>query len=135
MAGNGGWRFTAVVSQEQARALFSRTLSEAQVRLHGQAAASLAVRRAVLVPDRRERLPTPTLGWRDGGEVAVRPDDPQGTQAVEPYFEMQALIEPAAGAAVLAGMTGIVRVPLPPRPLAEQAWLSLQQLVQKRYRL
>lgn len=136
IAGADQWRFSAVVSQEQARELFALATPTAQVRLHGQADALVASQRLVLLPYQSERLPSPTLGWRDGGEVAVRPDDPQGTQALEAYYEMQAFLDPAAlPALALHGMTGRVRVALPPQPLFEQARQALLQLVQKRYRL
>lgn len=134
-----GLRFSAVVSQEQADALFGRPLQGAELRLRGQAGAVIQPARLLLVPYQSERLVSPALGWQGGGSVAVRPDDAQGTKAMDPYFELQAFFgdagEGAGQALALQGMTGWLRVPLPARPLAAQGWQAVQQLLQKRYRL
>jgi len=135
-----GLRFSAVVSQEQADALFARLgqgqAGGAELRLRGQADRVLQPSRLLLLPYQSERLVSPALGWQGGGAVAVRPDDPQGLQALEPYFELQAPFDAAAGSALaLQGMTGWLRVPLPARPLAAQAGEALRQLLQKRYQL
>jgi hypothetical protein len=66
----------------------------------------------------------------------VRPDDPQGLATVDTYYELQAsLAVPGADVVALHGMTGWLRVPLPPATLWEQAERALRQLVQKRYAL
>ena len=132
----GGLRFAAVVSQEQADRLFRRDLSGAELRLGGQAGQVLVPQRLLLVPYERDRLVSPALGWQAGGAVAVRPDDPQGLTTVDTFYELQASFD-AQGQDVVAlhGMTGWLRVPLPPATLWEQAERTLRQLVQKRYAL
>ena len=76
------------------------------------------------------------LGWQAGGAVAVRPDDPKGVQALDPFFELYAWFEPPADdVKTLDGMTGWLRIPLPSKPLAMQATRSMQQLLQKRFSL
>jgi putative peptide zinc metalloprotease protein len=130
----GGLRFSAVVSQEQADRLFRHDLAGAQLRLGGQAAQALTVQRLVLVPFERDRLASPALGWHAGGSVPVRPDDPQGLTPVDTFFELQASFATEGGGVVaLHGMTGWLRVPLPPSTPLEQAQRALRQLVQKRY--
>ena len=67
--------------------------------------------------------------------VALRLDDSTGTMAAEPFFELRAeLADPAAASrAGLHGMSGVLRVELPPRPLWQRWQASLQQLLQQRY--
>jgi hypothetical protein len=68
--------------------------------------------------------------------VPVRPDDPQGLTTVDTYYELQASFAvPGVDVVALHGMTGWLRVPLPPATLWEQAERALRQLVQKRYAL
>lgn len=138
----GGLRFSAVVSQEQAESLFDRPLQDTELRLRGQADAAIHPARLVLVPHQSQRLVSPALGWQGGGSVAVQPDDPQGVKAVDPYFELQAQFSASASgvadggdALALHGMTGWLRVPLPPRTAAQQVARALRQLMQKRYQL
>jgi putative peptide zinc metalloprotease protein len=131
-----GLRFAAVVSQEQARALFAREPGGAELRLAGQSGEVLVPRQIVLVPYQRERLASPALGWQAGGTVPVRPDDPEGLRAVESFYELQAVFDAdAARVTALHGMTGWLRVPLPPASLFEQGERALRQLLQKRYAL
>lgn len=138
----GGLRFSAVVSQEQAESLFGHTLQDAELRLRGQADAAIRPASLVLVPHQSRKLVSPALGWQGGGPVAVQPDDPQGVKAVDSYFELQATFTaraagPSADGQALAlhGMTGWLRVPLPPRTAAEQVARAMRQLLQKRYQL
>jgi len=129
-------RFTAVVSQEQADRLFDRNLADTQLRLQGQPRRPLVPDGLRLVPYERDRLVSPALGWLSGGAVPVRPDDPQGISTVDTYFELQASFDAReTGLLALHGMTGWLRVPLPPSTLAEQAERALRQFVQKRYSL
>ncbi len=96
----------------------------------------LVPQRLLLLPYERDRLVSPALGWQAGGAVAVRPDDPQGLTTVDTFYELQASFG-VQGQDVVAlhGMTGWLRVPLPPATLWEQAERALRQLVQKRYAL
>jgi putative peptide zinc metalloprotease protein len=136
LVGSIGLRFSAAVSQEQADQLFRRDLSAAELRLGGQAGQILVPEGLLLVPYERDRLISQALGWQSGGTVPVRPDDPQGLSTVDTYYELQASFS-TSGRDVLAlhGMTGWVRVPLPPATLWEQASRALRQLLQKRYSL
>ncbi|MBP6900710.1 MAG: biotin/lipoyl-binding protein [Burkholderiaceae bacterium] len=138
----GGLRFSAVVSQEQAQSLFGQRLDGAELRLRGQAGEPVRPTRLVLVPHQSQKLMSSALGWQGGGSVAVRPDDPRGVEAMDPYFELQAQFAAGSGgqadgsqALALHGMTGWLRVPLPPRTAAEQLVRAWRQLLQKRYQL
>jgi putative peptide zinc metalloprotease protein len=136
LVGPTALRFSAAVSQEQADQLFRQDLSAAELRLGGQAGQVLVPERLLLVPYERDRLISQALGWQSGGTVPVRPDDPQGLSTVDTYYELQANFS-TSGLDVVAlhGMTGWVRVPLPPATLWEQAGRALRQLLQKRYSL
>jgi putative peptide zinc metalloprotease protein len=131
-----GLRFAAVVSQEQARELFARDPGGAELRLSGQAGEVLVPRQVVLLPYQRERLASAALGWHAGGTVPVRPDDPEGLRALESFYELQVAFDAdASRVTALHGMTGWLRVPLPPSSLFEQGERALRQLLQKRYAL
>jgi putative peptide zinc metalloprotease protein len=131
-----GLRFSAVVSQEQARALFERPLDGAELRLAGQSDRTLVPRQLLLLPYQQDRLASPALGWSAGGSVPVKPDDPEGTRSLESFFELQAIFDlEGSDVAAWHGMTGWLRVPLPAMTLLEHAERALRQLLQKRYAL
>ena len=73
------------------------------------------------------------------GEVPVAASDSSGRQAVEPFFmfraEMQLDTLRGIAAPLRHGRAGWVRIRLPPRPLAVQAWRSANQYFQRRYKL
>jgi putative peptide zinc metalloprotease protein len=136
LANPGRLHFSAVVSQEQANALFAQPLVGAELRLAGQAGQTLLPRDLVLVPYQRDRLVSPSLGWQAGGTVPVRPDDPEGLRAIDSFYELQAQLDAGdARVTALHGMTGWLRVPLPPSSLLEQGVRAIRQLLQKRYAL
>jgi len=128
-------RFTAVLPQSQAAELFGHAGAPAELRLVSRRSESLQVTALQLVPYQRQRLASASLGFSGGGEVALRLDDSTGTMAAEPFFELRAeLADPAAASrAGLHGMSGVLRVELPPRPLWQRWQASLQQLLQQRY--
>lgn len=129
-------RMSAVISQEQANELFERPVQGIELVLNNRSHVKLRPSRIEVMPYRREQLLSPALGWQAGGAVAVRPDDPKGVQALDPFFELYAWFEPPADdVKTLDGMTGWLRIPLPSKPLAMQATRSMQQLLQKRFSL
>lgn len=129
------FRFTAVVSQEEAAALFTDGVRGAQVRLRGEAGRPLPVKVERILPSQSDELPSAALGWRSGGEVAVRTDDSSGRRAVEPFFQVFAELPAQAAATLLHHRSGQIRFELPPQPLLQQWWRRVLQLVQKRYRI
>jgi hypothetical protein len=57
-------------------------------------------------------------------------------RAIDSFYELQALLDvDDARVTALHGMTGWLRVPLPPSSLLEQGVRALRQLLQKRYAL
>lgn len=129
------FRFTATVLQEDVDALFARHISGAEVRLQGQAGEVLKIKRWQTIPGAQRTLPSPALGWKGGGDVAVAADDPHGQKAAEPFFEVRAEIDPNADVALLHGRSGKIRFDLDSEPLLPRAVRRLRQLLQKRYQL
>jgi putative peptide zinc metalloprotease protein len=129
------FRFVAVMPQEQANILFQNNFHQAELRLSGQADATLALPQVSIIPFQSDKLPSTALGWLGGGEIAVNTQEPSGTQAMESFFLLQSEIpsEQRQGLTVLHGMSGTLRLQTPAQPLASQAYRALKQLVQKRY--
>ncbi|MGV3569472.1 MAG: site-2 protease family protein [Ramlibacter sp.] len=132
-----GFRFVAVVPQEQANELFARPPKEASVKLTGQADFSIEAGKLQLLPYQQQKLLSSALGWLGGGEIPVSTDDRSGATAAESFFALHVAL-PAqlpAGMAPLHGMSGQVRLELPGQPLYWQARRGMMQLMQKRYGL
>ncbi|MBW8844502.1 MAG: biotin/lipoyl-binding protein [Burkholderiales bacterium] len=131
-------RFAAVLPQADAAELNKLPpASQSELRLAGRRGETLGLASLRMVPYQRQRLMSPSLGFGGGGELAIRPDDSSGTTAAEAFFEIQAEFAPGALPADLAlhGMSGVLRVPVAPKPLGRRLWSSLQQLLQHRYGL
>ncbi|MFH1018983.1 MAG: hypothetical protein V1782_00010 [Pseudomonadota bacterium] len=129
------FRFSAVVSQEEAADLFVGQIRKAEVRLYGQGGNNLDVSKYQIIPYRQEKLPSAALGWFGGGEVAVSTKDDTGLKAAEPFFQIYADIQPKLGVAFLHGRSGKLRFTLNPKPLLLQWAHRFRQLLQKRYQI
>ncbi len=129
------FRFSAVVSQDEASNLFADQLQNAEVRLYGQEATNLRVKSYEIIPFQHERLPSAALGWRSGGEVAVSVNDESGLEAAEPFFQIYADLESEPDVAFLHGRSGKIRFSMNPEPLLMQWGRSFRQLLQKRYQI
>jgi hypothetical protein len=93
-------------------------------------------------------LPHPSLGYNLGGEIDTSPDDAQGMQATENFFEVRIgnlrVIEPkelrerfeqTGDITLLPGQRVVVRFEFVPKPLASQAWTKLRQVFQKSFQM
>ena len=129
------FRFSAVVSENDASRLFEGNIRSAEVRLNGQSAQALQVREQRIIPAEQEVLPSAALGWRSGGEIAVSGTDQAGVKTREPFFAVQALIEPLDGVELLHGVSGKIRFEMPSQPLLSQWVRRGRQLLQKSYGL
>ncbi len=129
------FRFSAVVSQDEAAELFVGGISNVEVRIYGQGETNLAVSKFRIIPYRQEKLPSAALGWRGGGDLAVSVKDETGTRASEPFFQIYADIVPTPEVLLLHGMSGKLRFTLKPRPLLFQWGHLFRQMLQKRYQL
>jgi len=129
------FRFSAVVSQDEAADLFVDKIRKAEVRLFGQGGKNLDVAHLLIIPFQQEKLPSAALGWRGGGEVPVSVTDETGLQAAEPFFQIYATVKPAAGALLFHGRSGKLRFSLNPKPLLLQWGHKFRQLLQRRYQI
>jgi len=132
---DGAFRFTAVVSQDEAADLFVDEIKKAEVRLFGQGGVNLAVDDLEFIPFQHEKLPSAALGWLGGGEVAVSRTDETGLQAAEPFFQIYAdlVLDPAV--TFFHGRSGKIRFTLLPEPLLFQWGHQFLQLLQRRYQI
>ncbi|MEE9403356.1 MAG: hypothetical protein V3V20_00555 [Algisphaera sp.] len=80
------------------------------------------------------QLFSPALGYFAGGSVATEADGKDGQKASEAFFEVRIQPDPPpAGAPPLwAGQRLEVRFSFDKKPVAQQLWLALRQLLQKR---
>lgn len=131
------FRFVSVIPQEQADFLFKQAFRNAELRLSGQADINLPLVKVSINPYQSLRLPSVALGWMGGGEIAVNTSEPGGDKAKESFFTLRAEIPRSelSGSMVLHGLSGILRMQLPPLSLYAQGWRAVKQLVQKRYAL
>lgn len=129
------FRFSAVVSQEEAANLFVDQITKAEVRLFGQGGINLDVTDCRIIPFQHERLPSAALGWYGGGEIAVSLSDESGLQTAEPFFQIYADLRPDPSVAFLHGRAGKLRFTLHPKPLLVQWGRKFLQLLQKRYQI
>lgn len=129
------FRFSAVVPQDEAALLFQEEIRKVEIRLDGQAGICIPAEIQRIVPARQDELPSAALGWRSGGEVAVRPGDESGRRTAEPFFKVLAEVHPVENAVLLHRRSGQIRFELAPQPLASQWWRRLLQLIQKRYHI
>ncbi len=129
------FRFSAVVSQNEASRLFADEIKNAEVRLFGQGGETLEVKDYKFIPFQYEKLPSAALGRRAGGEVPVSVKDETGLEAAEPFFQIYANLNQLPAVAFLHGRSGQIRFYLHPEPLLEQWVRKFRQLLQKRYQI
>ena len=129
------FRFSAAVPQQQAAELFTGRIHGVEVKIPGQAEHTLAVDRSVVIPAQQEVLPSASLGWRSGGDLATAAEDQTGRQAAEPFFEVRADLRRSDEVALVHGASGEIRFKLDREPLLRQWLRQLRQLIQKRYQI
>jgi putative peptide zinc metalloprotease protein len=130
----GAFRFSAVVAQDEAAALFGGQMAGAEVRIKGQGGISVPVKITRIVPAQQDELPSAALGWQSGGDVAVTNGDDSGRRTAEPFFKVIATFG-ESHALLFHRRTGVIRFELPDEPLLQQWWRKGRQLLQKRYRV
>ena len=116
-----------------------------------------------VLPAGQDNLPSAALGYLAGGTVAVNMQDETGTKTCEPVFDIRItprhhernaqLIaeweeqsekarrfnkpEPSKPQLIelKSGQRLVIRFDMPPKPLAQQLWLSVKQLLQQRFQM
>ena len=135
LVGTDEFRFTAVVSQEDASRLFQERSPRSQVRLTGKEGIDIPVSGVKVIPFQQDQLPSAALGWLGGGQVAVTMGDETGLETTEPFFQIHASVERVPRVDFRHGQSGKLRFSLDPEPLFAQAYRKVQQVIQKRVQL
>ena len=129
------FRFSGVISQEQAQEIFASRIQGGDIAVLGQADHRVALTDISVIPYESTKLASASLGWLGGGDVPVRTDENSGTQAREPFFVLRGNLpqQLPAGLVPMHGLSGKMKIFLKPQTIWAQASMALRQLVQKRY--
>lgn len=127
--------FSAIVTQSDSDRLFEHTLEGSEIKIYGQSGQTIEGGEIKIVPTEQKRLPTASLGWSAGGALRVSQGDEQGLQTVEPFFEVRIELPAQSRVELYHLRSGVVRFDLPPEPILSQAWRSIRQMLQRRYKL
>jgi putative peptide zinc metalloprotease protein len=108
-----------------------------EIRVHGRPDLQLIGRVKRVMPAGSLQLPSAALGYRAGGATQVVEGDEDGTEAIEPFFEVHIELDEqaAARASLCSGQRVDVRFEMPARPLLVQWWRAARQLVQRRFQV
>lgn len=129
------FRFSTIVTQDDAANLFVGKIKKAEVRIYGHEGTDVPVTGYRIIPFEQRKLPSAALGWLGGGEIAVSNKDDSGTLAAESFFSINADLKHVDGVSFFQGRGGRLRFTMSPEPLLVQGWRALRQLLQKRYRI
>ncbi len=134
---DSAFRMSAVVRQEAASRLFEPGEQRVEVRLHGRAEQTIAVRDLAVVPYQHQQLPSAALGWMGGGDQPIKSgaEGGDGTLSSEPFFLVRARLLPAPGMPLWQGQSGVMRISAGHAPLLLQWQRDLRQLLQRRFLL
>ena len=78
-------------------------------------------------------LPSAALGYAAGGSTAVAKDDEKGLRALEHFTEVRIIPEANAAKRLLIGQRVVVRLSMPSKSIASQAWRAFLRVIQKRF--
>lgn len=133
--GQDRFEFFAVVNQRDVGKIFGDKPKEAEVRLRGQYQSSSKLVALNAIPSDQSQLPSASLGYMGGGQIAVKTSDRSGAVSTEPFFEIRGQLVVSGEVIPNHGQTGVARFPIPDAPLWSQLTLRLRQLFQREYRL
>ena len=121
----------AVVSQRDVGRIFTFKPKDAEVRLRGQYQNSTMLGSLNAIPSEQMNLPSASLGYLGGGDIAVKSSKKAGAESVEPFFEVRGEIIGSSELIPFHGQTGVARFKVPNSSLWSQFGLRLRQLFQK----
>ena len=127
------YEFKAVVSQNNSFDLFKSTNFKSQVKMYGMASETIESKNLTIIPYEQDILPSASLGWKAGGEIATKDDDSSGTRTKESFFLVTAKLNPSK--VLHHGKRGELRIELKPESIAKQFYKGLKQVIQRRYGL
>ncbi|MCE4555220.1 hypothetical protein [Pelomonas cellulosilytica] len=105
-----------------------------EVRLPQQPGLSYEARLARSVPAAARDLPSPALGTAAGGDIALDPHDPKGTQALQTLFEHELVLGLDMPYRQI-GARVMVRLEHESEPVAVRAWQGLRRLFLSHFQL
>ena len=116
---------------------------EVELRIKGRPDPLMTARVVQVIEAGKEQLPSAALGHAGGGSIRTDPKDPQGVKTTERFFELRLRPDPVddPGSAwhgripLLSGQRVVIRLTMPGKPLIQQWYRSILQLVQKRFKL
>ena len=116
---------------------------ELKIRIKGLPDVEMTGRITRVIQAGQDRLATPALGYAAGGTIRTDPKDPKGMKTSERFFEVEIEPQPVSDPAspwhgrvpLLIRQRVVVRVEMPPRPLIQQWYRSILQLVQRRFQI
>lgn len=126
--------FQAVVNQEESFNIFANKVYRGTLKLYGLSEYSLDVNNIQIIPFQKQELPSAALGWLGGGDIAVSSQDNNGTKTKESFFELKANIN-STNLSLHHGRSGILKIELEDKTLLDRLIVSLQQILQKHYRI
>jgi len=129
---NEGVRHARVVVEQGDIGLLRQRIERVEVRIAGQAGRTLPARVNNEVPAASDRLPSPALGTRGGGLIAVDPADESGLQALTSLFQFELELQEDVPTQ-LYGQRVHVRFEHGNEPLAMQWQRALRQLFMRRF--
>ncbi|MEI7839270.1 MAG: biotin/lipoyl-binding protein [Methylococcaceae bacterium] len=131
------YRFTAVVTQEQAFDLFEGNVQlKGEVKLRHNTKPTFTTETVHIIPYEQHELPSAALGWLGGGEIAITHNAKStGKEAAESFFEVRTLLQSSENTAFFHGSSGILRLELPPKSFINKALRTIDQTLLKRYKL
>ena len=137
-----GQQLAAMLIAEANRRRLRGDIWRVQIRVKGRPDLYLTGVIVRILPAGQEQLPSAALGYAVGGTMQTALDDPAGTKAAEPFFEIRVVPDEqaaarlgTAGGKLRSGQRVVVRIEMPPKSLAKQWWRSLWQLLQRRLRI
>ncbi len=129
------FEFLAIVRQRDVGRIFTFKPKDAEVRLRGQYQNSTMLGSLNAIPSEQMNLPSASLGYLGGGDIAVKSRGTASAESVEPFFEVRGEIIGSSELIPFHGQTGVARFKVPNSSLWSQFGLRLRQLFQKEYRL
>ncbi len=127
-------RIRAVAGQTVAAELIRDAGSAVEIRVKGNPSATYDGRIETIIPAGQERLPSAALGYAAGGSTQTALDDPEGRQASEPFFEILVVPDIPEGRRLMPGQSTVLRFDTAAKPLLVQAWKTILQLFQRRFK-
>jgi putative peptide zinc metalloprotease protein len=139
----------AAASNTLSGPLDSEASRRVQIRVNGRPDILMSGLIAGRVPAGTNQLPSAALGYQVGGEFGIAADDRQGTKTTENFFEVRiddlkleqapdeimADYKKTQQVPLFPGQRVVVRFDLREKSLASQAWTSLLQLFQKKFKM